>query len=225
MIEWWNSLSIVSQVFACIAVPATAVLFIQTVLMLIGIGNDSDGGELFHFGEGDVSDADMDIDADVDSLADGVNGVYGDHDIISDHDVSGMDGLRVFTVRGIIAFLVVFGWVGMVLEAANAPLWATLLMSTVCGVAIMVLMAMLMRWVMKLRDNGNVDNRNAIGVAGRVYLSIPAERRGEGKINIMLQGSYVEREAVTDEKEAIPTGAEVVVTALSGQTTLVVKRK
>ena len=41
----------------------------------------------------------------------------------------------------------------------------------------------------------------------------------------MLQGSYVERDAVTDDEETIPTGSEVVVIGLSGQTTLVVKRK
>ena len=41
----------------------------------------------------------------------------------------------------------------------------------------------------------------------------------------MLQGSFVEREAVTDEKEDIPTGCEVIVTGVSGQTTLVVMRK
>ncbi len=223
MIDWWNSLSLISQVFACIAVPSTAVLLIQTVLMLIGIGGEADGGDSFSFGEGDATD--VEIDADIDSVADAGSGVYGDQELISDGDISGMDGLRIFTVRGIIAFLVVFGWVGVVLEGAKAPLWVTLLVSTVCGIAVMLLMALLMRSVMKLRDNGNADNRNAIGVSGKVYLSIPAERRGEGKINIMLQGSYVEREAVTDEKEAIPTGAEVVVTSLSGQTTLVVKRK
>ena len=41
----------------------------------------------------------------------------------------------------------------------------------------------------------------------------------------MLQGSYVERNAVTDEIEAIPTGAEIVVVGVSGQMDLIVKRK
>ena len=35
----------------------------------------------------------------------------------------------------------------------------------------------------------------------------------------------VKKEAVTDEADPIPTGAEVVVIGLSGQTDLVVKRK
>ena len=41
----------------------------------------------------------------------------------------------------------------------------------------------------------------------------------------MLQGSYVERNAVTDDAEAIPTGAEIVVIGLSGQVDLIVRRK
>ena len=57
MIDWWNSLSIAAQVFACIAVPASLVLLIQTLLMLIGIGEDADGeglSEIFSFGESDT---------------------------------------------------------------------------------------------------------------------------------------------------------------------------
>ena len=89
----------------------------------------------------------------------------------------------------------------------------------------MYIIAALMRGVMKLRNDGNIDNKNALGTSGKVYLAIPPSRSGEGKVNVLLQGSYVEREAVTDENEAIPTGAEIVVTGISGQTTLVVKRK
>ena len=37
MFAWWDSLSLISQIFACIAIPTTVVLAIQTVLMLIGL--------------------------------------------------------------------------------------------------------------------------------------------------------------------------------------------
>ena len=213
MIDWWNSLSVAAQVFACIAVPASLVLLIQTVLMLIGIGSegaDGDGGafsQMFSFGEAE-GDAEM-----PDEIPDG------------DVDPAGLDALRIFTVRGIIAFLVVFGWVGFVMTEAGVKLFISIPVAFVCGFAMMLLLALLMNAVMKLRNEGNLDNRNALGVAGKVYLTIPAKRQGEGKVNIMLQGSYVEREAVTDADEDIPTGSEVVVTGISGQTTLVVMKK
>ncbi len=216
MIDWWNSLGIVSQVFACVAVPATVVLLIQTVSMFFGM--DGDGGAF----DG-VGDSGADVDTDFD--ADASDGVFGDHDLGVDPDVAGIDGLRIFTVRGTIAFLVVFGWLGLALDSAGAELWISSVVAAVGGFAMMVVLALLMRAVMKLRGDGNADNRNAIGVSGKVYLTVPAKRVGEGKVNIMLQGSYVERDAVTDESEAIPTGSEVTVVALSGQTTLVVKRK
>ena len=84
---------------------------------------------------------------------------------------------------------------------------------------------MLLRAVMRLRSDGNADNRNAIGTSGRVQLTIPPRRSGEGKVHLMLQGAYVERDAVTDEEEPIPTGSEIVIVGVSGQTALVVKRK
>jgi len=140
-------------------------------------------------------------------------------------DAEGMEGLRVFTVRGIVAFFVVFGWLGVALDAADVALYITLPVAIGGGLLMMVVLAFLMRAVMKLRSDGNLDNRNAVGTAGKVYLTVPPSRSGEGKVQIMLQGSYVERDAVTDETEAIPTGSEIVVVGVSGQTSLVVRRK
>ncbi len=209
LMDWWNSLSVAAQIFSCIAIPSTLVLLLQTLMMFFGFGEGEDG-----VGDGMPDD-----------LPDGGDGVFGE-DLVSDPtDAPGLDGLRIFTFRGIIAFLVVFGWVGVVMDAATCPLYATIPVATVCGLAIMLVLAFVFRAVMRLRNDGNTDNRNAIGVSGKVHLTVPPARSGEGKVHIMLQGAYVERGAVTDEAEAIPTGAEVVVIGVSGQTDLVVKRK
>ena len=90
---------------------------------------------------------------------------------------------------------------------------------------VLLMLAVLLRAVMRLKSDGNTDNRNAIGTSGRVQLTIPAYRTGEGKVHLMLQGAYVERDAVTDDPEPINTGSEIVVIGVSGQTTLVVRRK
>ncbi len=210
-IEWWNSLGIASQIFYCIAVPATLVLLIQTIMMLIGIGDDGDVDNI-----GDVPD---DVPDDV------TDGVFGEDSVSEAVDASGLEGLRIFTLRGIIAFFVVFGWVGVVMQEAEIHLAITLSVAVVSGFVMMVALAFLFRTVMKLRSDGNTDNRNAIGTSGKVYLSIPPARSGEGKVQVMLQGAFVERNAVTDETEAIPTGTEIVVVGVSGQVDLVVKRK
>ena len=83
-VDWWDSLGLVTQIFYCIAVPSTLILLIQTILMFIGFGEDADGA-----GDdigGDVGD---DIgDGDIDDVT----------EITDDADVSGLDGLRIFTI-------------------------------------------------------------------------------------------------------------------------------
>ncbi|MBQ7384812.1 MAG: NfeD family protein [Clostridia bacterium] len=217
IVDWWNSLTTAAQIFACVAIPSTLVLLIQTILMLIGIGGESDGIE----GIEDVSDGMPDDIPD----SDVGDGVFGEDMDTEAPDTFGIEGLRIFTLRGIVAFFVVFGWVGVVMDGSGVALWLTLLVSAVCGFAMMFVLAFLMRAVMKLRNDGNTDNRNAIGTSGKVYLTIPPARTGDGKVSVMLQGSYVERSAVTDDEEAIPTGSEIVVVGVSGQTDLVVRRK
>jgi len=208
LIAWWGSLGVAAQIFYCIAIPATLVLLIQTVLMFLGL-EDGDAS--------DIGDGVPDVDVS--------DGVFGDDSVSDMSDLAGLSSLHIFTVRGIIAFFVVFGWVGIVMESFNVNLAITIPVAALCGFAMMVLIAYLFRAVMRLRTDGNFDNRNALGTSGKVYLNIPAARSGEGKVNIVLQGVYVERNAVTDEEEPIPTGSEVVVVGLSGQTNLVVKRK
>ncbi len=56
MINWWNSLTLASQIYAAIAIPATLIMLLQAILLLIGFGVD---GDL----DGDGSpDADLDHD-------------------------------------------------------------------------------------------------------------------------------------------------------------------
>lgn len=210
-VNWWNSLLLAEQIFYCIAIASTLFLVIETVLMLVGLGDSDASGD--GMGEAEIPD---DFDTD---------GVFGDGELETDTDVSGLEGLRIFTVRGIIAFFVVFGWVGALMAGSGISLFITLPVAFVSGFVMMGVMAYLFRAVLKLKSNGNIDNRNALGTSGKVHLAIPAERSGEGKVHIMLQGSYVERNAVTDSKEDIPTGCEVVVVGISGETDLVVKRK
>ncbi|MBE6694145.1 MAG: hypothetical protein E7589_05225 [Ruminococcaceae bacterium] len=209
MMAWWNALSLATQIFYCIAIPSTLILLIQTVLLFIGVGGDAD-----------VDDLSGDFDA-----PDSTDGVFGDNDPDVDFDAEGDLGLRVFTFRGVIAFLVVFGWVGIAMDASGISLWVTMPVAIVCGAAMMLFLALILKAVMGLRSDGNTDNRNAVGMSGKVQLTVPANRAGEGKVHVMLQGAYVERDAVTDDEDSIPTGAEVVVVGVSGITTLVVKRK
>lgn len=201
MFEWWESLGDVGRVFACVAIPSTVILFLQTILMLIGIGGGSLGSDDADTGV----DTELDNDGDIDTELDG--------------------GLRLFSFRGIIAFLTVLGWVGILGVRVEWALPVTIIVSLLSGFAAMVLIALLFRLIYALQADGTEDLRHALGTAGTVYLRIPPSREGKGKVNIMLDGRLVEKDAVTDEDKMLNYGEQIVVIGISGGTELIVRRK
>ena len=76
----------------------------------------------------------------------------------------------------------------------------------------------------RLQSDGTVDQANAVGLTGEAYLSIPASREGEGKVNVVIQEKMTECAAVTDETEPIPTGERITVIGLTREKQLLVMR-
>ena len=89
----------------------------------------------------------------------------------------------------------------------------------------MVLIALLFRLIFALQADGTEDLRHALGTSGSVYLRIPPSREGRGKVNIMLDGKLVEKDAVTDEVETINYGEQIIVIGITGGTDLVVRKR
>ncbi len=208
MVAWWIALGTVGQVFACIAIPATVMLIIQMILTLIGMGGDE-------------------MDAQTDGAdADGVDTDIDDGGSLDDADTDIADGgLRVFTLRGLIAFFSVTGWVGTVCCNFGLNLPLTILISVASGLLAMFSIAALMKWLLKLQYDGTEDVKEALGVSGTVYLKIPPARSGKGKVNVIIQGKLSEKDAVTDEETVIDRDEEITVIGISGGETLIVRRK
>lgn len=223
MIAWWESLTILEQVLALLAIPATVILLIQTILLLIGLG--SDGGDGSFSSSGDISDG---IDADLDMGADASFDVSA-HDMdaadMALAEMSGDPGLAVFTVRGFIAFFTVFGWLGLAMLRSGFHPVLSLTVAFLAGGASMLLTAYAFVLAMRLQQRGNTDIRNALGRSGSVYIRIPADRSAPGKITMVLQGKFSEVDAVTEEKSDLLPGEEVTVVGVSNQDTLLVTRK
>ncbi len=204
MTDWWIALGEAGRIFACIAIPATVMLIIQLVLTLIGLGGDGDADPTVE-------------DAYTDGLDDGVE--------LSDGDSDMGDGLSIFTLRGFITFFSVAGWVGTICSGAGLQLWLCILISVASGVLAMLSVAFLMKWLFKLQYDGTENIKDALGVSGTVYLRIPPSRTGKGKISAIINGKLTEKSAVTDEETVIIGGEEVTVVGISGEETLIVKRK
>ena len=195
MVEWYNALSQLEKIFSYIAFPATLILVIQLILLLFGLGGDH-----------------TDID----------DGSDFSHDGFLDGD----DGLHIFSIRGIVSFFAVFGWTGMLVsKSSGGNVFLSIIIAFGAGFLTMLALAYLIKSFLKLQSDGTLDYKNALGLPATVYITIPPARSEKGKINTILQGRYVEVEAVSDEETPIRFGEEVTVIGLSGNNTLVVKRK
>ncbi|MDR1156919.1 MAG: hypothetical protein LBK75_01225 [Oscillospiraceae bacterium] len=208
-VDWWAGLGVLGQVLACAALPATAVMVIQTVLLL--------GGAFW--GDGDA-DGDTDADADFD-MADDADGDF-DGDAAEHGVLHADDGLRVFTVRGIVAFLAVGGWTGIALLRTGEM--TALLGAIAAGTAALLFAALVIRWVLKLQGNGNIVVSNALEHMATVYIPIPPARVATGRVTMLLQGRFTELDAVTDDETPLKTGESVRVVGVLGENCLVVSK-
>lgn len=193
MINWWNSLELTQQIFACIAIPSTLILLIQTILLLIGLGG-TDG------------DADAELDADGDVDGDGCD-----------------DGLALFSVRGIMSMLAVMGWSAMALLETPLPGFVSILISVALGVSMLFIMAYFMKLIYKLQNSGNIDLGNAVGKMAQVYIPIPPKGTGSGKVHLTVQEKYCEFGAITTAGTKIKTGSYVRVVSVDEMGMLVVE--
>lgn len=143
----------------------------------------------------------------------------------SDFDADdGGVGFQFFTFKNIVAFFTIFGWSGVTCIDNDLSTTATLIISTIAGLIMMVLTSLLFYWMHKLAESGTLQMKNAIGVIGEVYLPIGAERSKMGKVQIKVQGSLRELEAITDELEELKTGSMVKVTEVVSAEILLVEK-
>ena len=151
-----------------------------------------------------------------------------DSDVQTGIDSSIADGdsipFQFLSAKSIVGFFVMFGWSGLGLLSAGVAPFLVILLSIICGLLMMVAMASLFYFMSKLTDNGTLNMKNAIGRLGEVYLTIPANRKGMGKVQLTVQGSIQTLDAITDDPEAIATSSLIEVLDVIDQQILLVKR-
>jgi len=137
-------------------------------------------------------------------------GLGGDTDIDPDIDVDALDGgdsLNFLSIRALAGFLTFFGLVGWTGTDAEWGSGATVGAAFASGASVMLLIAFLMRFFQRMASSGNVQPHQAVGKTAQVYLKVPAERSGKGKITVRVQDRSMEFDAVTKGPE-LPTGSE-----------------
>ncbi len=149
-------------------------------------------------------------------------------DVETDFDSSLADGdsisFQFLSLKNIIAFFTMFGWSGLGFYHAGFSVWLIIFLSSLCGFLMVVAMAALFYFMSKLAETGTLKMKNAIGKSGEVYLTIPACRKGTGKVQLVVQESLQTLDAVTDDVEPISTSSLIEVTGLVGDQVLLVRR-
>lgn len=135
-------------------------------------------------------------------------------DVDADFDTDGVDfddgsSFFFFSIKGLIAFFAIGGWTGFSVGATDLhPAWI-IVISLAAGLLAMVIVNLIMRAIASLSQDGSMKISNAVGKTGEVYLTIPPSLSGTGKINVDLQGTLTELDAMTESDTPIKTGAKV----------------
>ena len=193
--SWWISLSLAMKILWGVTLAASLIFIIQSVMTFLG-ADSGDGG----------------IDADFDG---------GFDSEVADAAVEG--GTNLYTFRNFVNFILGFGWSAILLQEKIPSIPLLLIVSAVIGVALVAAVMYLFKWLSSMQQSGNINlYKTAVGCNGTVYIPIPGERKGEGKVQISINGSVREYNALTDG-DALKTTTPIRVVEVLGPGTLLVE--
>lgn len=203
-----------STLFLICATIGGTILVGQFVLAVVGFSGHGDfAGDVGH---------DVPHDFHVDShSAHGPDPELGAHGVGHGNLSTWIFGFLSF--KTITAALAFFGLAGCAAYAAEMGNAAQLTIATSSGLAAMYGVHWLMQSVRRLSEDGTVRIERSVGKEGTVYLTIPAQRKGVGKVHFKLQNRLMAYEAITDHDDPLPTGTKVQITGILGQSTLEVQ--
>ncbi len=180
---WWDAIAYPEKIYWYITIPFTIIFLFQMVLVMMGL------------------DANHDLDMDTDV------------DVSTDVDASevAIAGLRIFTLRNIIIFFTMFSWSGIFFSRSGISPLVVFVLSAIIG-AIFAMTIAVMYWTFtKMVQSGSMNIRNAVSQIGEVYIPIPANKKGQGQVQLAIQGRIEEFDAITDDKSILPTGSKIMV--------------
>jgi hypothetical protein len=152
-----------------------------------------------------------------DHIPDHVGPMDGDahdaHDAAHHHGSTWVFGVLSF--RTVMIGLTFFGLTGKAATASGFEQPWPLVVAIGCGLASMYAVFFLMRGLYRLTADGTERIGRSLGEEGTVYLTIPGQNSGAGKVHVPVQNRLVEYEAMTSG-EKIPTGARIVVVGILG---------
>ncbi len=152
-------------------------------------------------------------------LGDILGGVFDsvfDTDFTMDSDLS----FELFSIQGLAAAVMMFGWVGMfTLEATEKEIYAVIA-GGVSATVSMYGVGLMLRGITNLESDGTMKHEDAIGERGQVYSRIRADESGE--VQVAVDGTLRTLTARAKSKNLhIPTGEFIKVIDVIGNTLIV----
>ncbi|MCB0472195.1 MAG: hypothetical protein KDC69_07855 [Flavobacteriaceae bacterium] len=144
-------------------------------------------------------------------------------DVDTDVDADGGIGFQFITFKNLVGFFTIFGWSGIACIDAGLSRPVTIIISVICGLAMMAIMATMFFYMRKLADSGTLEYKNALNAVGEVYLTIGANRSKIGKAHVRVQGSLRELEALTDADSDLKSGTVIQVKEVTDNGILIVE--
>lgn len=185
--EILNQLDPLLQSFWYIAIPASLIFIIQTIMTFIG------------------ADATDGISADFDSNLDGADAPF-----------------QLFSIRNLINFLLGFSWTGISFFSTISNKFILIGLAFLVGALFVYLFFLIIKQIQKLAEDNSFKISEALHKTAEVYLAIPENRSGKGKVMISIRGSFHELDAITEQAK-IPTGATVRIVKIENDSILIVE--
>ncbi len=140
-----------------------------------------------------------------------------------DGDLSGSDeAFQLFSFRNLINFLLGLSWAGISFYHTISNALLLIALSFLVGVLFVYVFFVIIKQIQKLAEDNSFQFANTLNKTGEVYLHIPANKTGKGKVIISVNGSVHELDAITNGA-AIGTGSMVKVVGLENNQILIVE--
>lgn len=137
---------------------------------------------------------------------------------VSDHP----SGLGYLSLRSLASFLLGIGGTGFLCSRQGLAMPLVIIASLAVGLVAFLSVAWLMRSVRRLDCSGSLDYRNAVGLTGDVYATIPAAMAAPGQVEILLQGRLCTAQAMTRATVPLAPRSKIKVVDLVDRSTLLV---
>ncbi|NML22261.1 serine protease [Pseudoflavitalea sp. G-6-1-2] len=153
--------------------------------------------------------------------ADGHDGLNADFDSTGSHDTD--TPFELFSLRNLINFLLGFSWAGISLYSSiQSPTWLVIAALAV-GVLFVYVFFLVIRQIQKLAEDNSFNITQTLNATAEVYLTIPGNMSGKGKVMVSVKGSTRELEAMT-ASDKIASGSVVRIVKIENGNILIVEK-